>query len=215
MGRIIESATGALLLAGGLTAASGGDARAQTVFCPAAINSTLGPQSGFALQNGACTNGNTGAFSGAALATQALTELSQSTTQESNRSVAAGIEERRAEEQRRPTLRIQPAAPVVRAQPVVRQAPRTARRAAPPPARRVIVRKGEPEIVAAPPVVVQPALPRFAVWSRVYGDYERRSATGATSINCCTGPVAGGIPIALGLDIESNTRTGGFTLGFD
>ena len=54
-------------------------AQTQTIFCPATI-STAGPNLTNAsapvfLSNGSCTNGQDGAFSGAALASQALSEL--------------------------------------------------------------------------------------------------------------------------------------------
>src|SRR3712207_2953954 len=92
---------GAALAAGlgGLLLSLGG-AQAQQAFCPTAIEGVGGTpaQSGFAFTGGACTNGNTGAFSGAALASQALSDLSQTSTQESNRNAVEAITTRRAEE---------------------------------------------------------------------------------------------------------------------
>ena len=52
------------------------EARAQTIFCPA----TFGSTNPVFLASGSCTNGSDGAFSGAALASQALSELSQTTS---------------------------------------------------------------------------------------------------------------------------------------
>lgn len=77
-------------------------AHAQSALCPTSINVQGGDRTGFALDNGACTNRvNAGAFSGAALATQALSDLSQSTTQETNRNAAAAVADRREAERER------------------------------------------------------------------------------------------------------------------
>lgn len=69
-------------------------AQAQSIFCPGAIPS----QSGIALQNGTCTNGVTGAFSNAALASEALSDLSQSTTQQASATVGTALGVRRQTE---------------------------------------------------------------------------------------------------------------------
>jgi hypothetical protein len=66
--------------------------RAQSVFCPTNIPD---------LANGACTNGTNGAFSGAALASQALSELSQTTTQQTTRNASDAVTARRAQEEER------------------------------------------------------------------------------------------------------------------
>ncbi|WP_407526677.1 hypothetical protein [Methylobacterium oryzisoli] len=57
----------------------------------------------YTLQNGSCTNGvnGAGAFSGAALASQSLSDLSQSATTETNRTTSNAIANRRAEETQR------------------------------------------------------------------------------------------------------------------
>jgi hypothetical protein len=52
------------------------EVRAQTIFCPATFSGSTSPNQVVALSNGSCTNGQDGAFSGAALASQALSELS-------------------------------------------------------------------------------------------------------------------------------------------
>ena len=54
-----------------------------------------------ALVNGSCTNGEDGAFSGAALASQALSELSQTTTQATTKEIGKSIAERRDQERER------------------------------------------------------------------------------------------------------------------
>src|SRR5262245_37411356 len=135
-------------------------------FCPTTI-----PNPGaVSLQGGNCTNGNTGAFSNAALGSQALSDLSQSGTQATTDTAGRALAERREEERRRTTTA--PAAPAARpaAAPVRRAggedvterrraAPRTERREAAP---REPVYKG--------PVYVEPAV-RFGTWTQVYGDY--------------------------------------------
>lgn len=204
------------------------------LICPAAIPG----QTGFRLENGACTNGNTGAFSGAALASQALSDLTQSATQEAVGSTVNAVAARREEEAQRCSAgftrvdgtcrpiaarppRAAPTPPPVRAvRP--RPAPRVATRSrpAPPVAARPqlaprIVRKDAP--AEAEPVLVAPPMlaPRFGAWAHAFGDYERREAHGVATINCCTGPVAGGIPIPLALRVESRTTSGGFVGGVD
>ena len=72
-------------------------AQAQTIFCPSSIPA----QSGIALNNGTCTNGITGAFSNAALASEALSDLSQSTTQQASATVGTALGVRRQTEQER------------------------------------------------------------------------------------------------------------------
>lgn len=86
------------------------DAHAGTALCPPFIEVPADTATGFAfapvtLKGGQCTTlpgfVDPGAFSGAALASQALTDLSQTTTQETSRNTVNKISERReAEEQR-------------------------------------------------------------------------------------------------------------------
>jgi hypothetical protein len=66
--------------------------RAQSLFCPQVIPN---------LRNGACTNGTNGAFSGAAVASQALSELSETTTQETTRNTIDAVTKRRVQEEQR------------------------------------------------------------------------------------------------------------------
>jgi hypothetical protein len=65
------------------------EVRAQTALCPP----------GFTVQNGACTKGADGAFSGAILASQALSELSETSTQETTRNTIKSIVARREQEE--------------------------------------------------------------------------------------------------------------------
>lgn len=205
--------------------ASIGSAQAQ-IFCPSAIPG----QPGIALQNGTCTNGTTGAFSNAALASQALSDLSQSTTQETTRTATSAISDRRQVEAdrcpdgtervggvcRRPapaqaTPAAVPAQPTS-AEPARRRSQRS-RRAARVERHAAPVRA---PIYKAPPVPVIDQGVRVASWARVFGDYERRTGTGASSINCCTNAVPpAGIPIPLALSAESRASTVGFLGGVD
>jgi len=73
----------------------GFSAQAQgTIFCPSTINGVTG----FQLTNGLCTNGNTGAFSTAALSSQALGDIQQSVTQQTTTATLDAISARRKEE---------------------------------------------------------------------------------------------------------------------
>ncbi len=82
---------GITMLAAAAWAVAPGISQAQTALCP----------SGFSLVNGACTNAQgVGAFSGAALATQALSTVTQTTTQETARSTLNAIANRREEEEK-------------------------------------------------------------------------------------------------------------------
>ena len=217
----------------GLVSFSATPARAQSALCPAGIAG----QTGFALSNGTCTNGFTGAFSGAALATQSLSDLSQSATQETVRNTTSAIATRREEEiQRCPDgfsrvngtcERIKPvaapaashpvAAPVIAARPVAK--PVAGARL---PRRPVVSRRPAPAPVEtmAPPPVVFPApiyQSRFGAWAQGFGNTEDRSAVGQTSISCCTAlpGVAAGIPIGLTINEKSHADTYGFLGGID
>lgn len=203
--------------------ASAGSAQAQ-IFCPP----TIPGQSGIALEGGNCTNKTVGAFSNAALASQALSDLSQSTTQETTRTAVTAISDRRQVEAdrcpdgtervggvcRRPAQAAPAATPpqATSAEPAQRRsqrsrrAPRVQRHAAPVRA----------PVYRAPPVPVIDQGVRMASWARVFGDYERRTGTGTSSINCCVGWGApGGIPVPLALSAESRASTVGFLGGVD
>ena len=68
------------------------------IFCP----TSAGPgQPGVALQGGFCTNGHTGALSTAALSSQSLSEVTETTTQQSTTSTLKAVENRRNEEAQR------------------------------------------------------------------------------------------------------------------
>ena len=121
-----------------------------------------------ALVNGSCTDGMDGAFSGAALASQALSELSQTTTETTTKEIGKAIVERREQERERMRRPVRPA----------REVPREK----PKPAE--VVRKEPPPPPALLPI--EPAV-RFGTWTQVYGDYQKRDAAGPSALNCCIG----------------------------
>src|SRR5215469_395296 len=169
------------------------EVRAQTIFCPATFSGSNSPNQVVALSNGSCTNGQDGAFSGAALASQALSELSQTTTQTNTKEIGKAIVERREQERERVRRPVRPA----------REVPREK----PKPAE--VVRK-EP-----PPPPIEPV--RFATWTQVFGHYQKRDADGPGTLNCCIInklPFGGNQP-NLALNIDSRTSTVGFVAGAD
>jgi hypothetical protein len=193
-----------MLFTGGSTSA-----RAQSALCPGA----------YPFSNGTCTNGTTGAFSGAATATQALTDLSQSTTEESVATAATALSSRLKQERERcpdgftlvegTCQRIATAPPqaavVVPPKP---PAPRKRHKAHAPTAAAVRAPEPVPSVVAPqPPPIYQS---RFGAWAQMFGDYERRGANGATSLDCCSGGA-----VALTLNVNSRSNTYGFVGGFD
>jgi hypothetical protein len=130
------------------------EGRAQTIFCPPPL----------VLLNGSCTDGQDGAFSGAAVASQALSELSQTTTDVSTREISKSIVERREQERERMRRPVPPARAVPREKPAA------------------VVRKEPPPPPALLPI--EPAV-RFATWTQVYGDYQERDAAGPGLLTCC------------------------------
>ena len=177
---------------GVVTLMAGGAASAQ-IFCPSSIPG----QAGITLQGGTCTNAgavppgtSTGAFSNATMASQALSDLSESTTQETTRTTNSAIAERRqAEAERCPDG-------LVRIDGVCRRP--TVTETAPPPAvsQRTAAKKRrerqapkttEPSglVYKAPPVPYVETGVRTAAWTRVFGDYEHRTGSGQTFIDCC------------------------------
>ena len=176
------------------------DVRAQTIFCPTFFSGSSGSSgSPVALLNGSCTDRVDGAFSGAALASQALTELSQTTTETATKEVGKAIVERREQERERMRRPVRPA----RAVPP--EKPKPAAEERPKPA---AVTPKEPLL----PLPIEPAV-RFATWTQVFGDYQKRDAAGPSALTCCIGG-----PLAqpnLALNIDSRTSTVGFVAGAD
>ncbi|MBR0799373.1 autotransporter outer membrane beta-barrel domain-containing protein [Bradyrhizobium jicamae] len=199
---------------------SGGEASAQ-IFCP----STIPGQAGIILQGGTCTNGTTGAYSNAALASQALSDLSESTTQETARTTNAAIADRRQVEAERCPDGLERVNGVCQRPPV---SPTVAPVSRPPAqsskkeAARATKHRGQPPKAEPPTLVYKaPVIPyidegvHLATWARAFGDYERRTGSGTSSINCCQAVVGGGIPIPLTLSATSDSRTYGFVGGLD
>src|SRR4029453_8448198 len=145
------------------------EVRAQTIFCPATFSG-----SPVALVNGSCTDRVDGAFSGAAVASQALTELSQTTTQVTTKELGKAIVERREQERERMRR------PVPPARAVPREKPKPA----------AVVRKEPPPPLL--PLPIEPAV-RFGTWTQVYGDYQERDASGPGILTCCFSGDVGGL----------------------
>ena len=208
------------------------EVRAQTIFCPATFSG-----SPVALVNGSCTE----AFSGAAVASQALSELSQTTTQVTTKEIGKAVVERREQERQRCPAgfsrvdgacqpRRRPVSEPARAVPPEKPKPTAVGRKEPPP----------PPVLL--PLPIEPAV-RFGTWTQVFGDYQKRDAAGPGTLTCCLlsgsgslsvggGSLSGGggntiTPGALGaagatplnqglaLNIESRTSTVGFVAGAD
>ncbi|ACK51311.1 conserved hypothetical protein [Methylocella silvestris BL2] len=213
--------------------------RTETFVAPATF-------SGFSAQpvNGQCTNNGQGpdpaAFSGAALASQALSELSQSTTQETARSAENSITNRRDEERERCSAGFSrvngacepiaaPAAEQVAPPPPspapakkhaakkkgkaavaeVEEAPPP--RSAPPRAHPKATFVSKDGFVPPPPPLEAPF--RYSVWGQVFGEYEKRNASGFGAIS---GPdFNGGAPVGVNTTVDSKTGTVGFQAGLD
>jgi Autotransporter beta-domain len=188
----------------------GFSAQAQgTIFCPATIDGVTG----FQLVNGLCTNGQNGAFSTAALSSQALGDIQQSVTQQTTTATLDAISARRKEETERcpegfersndgTCRRIVVSEPTPR---VSSSVPSQRRQKAPAPMMPV----------KAPPIVVDQGW-RFGVWAHGFGDYERRTDSGTSILS---GTVGGfnpnGLSQTLAIDLTQTARTGGVIGGMD
>ncbi len=190
-------------------------ALAQRALCPASpVFSTGERTSSVSLQDGLCTNRGTpaggpraadggfptGAFSGAALATQALSELTQSVTQETTRGLQESLTKRRDEESELCAAGFTLAG----------GACETGRSAAV----RTVPEGVAPIPRPGPPVgPLEPSV-RWSSWATLFGDYERRSASGSAQFG--VGAWGGGTT-SLDLPISVRTRAGtvGFTFGTD
>jgi Autotransporter beta-domain len=188
----------------------GFSAQAQgTIFCPATIDGVTG----FQLVNGLCTNGQNGAFSTAALSSQALGDIQQSVTQQTTTAALDAISARRKEETERcpegfersndgTCRRIVVFAPAPR---VSSSVPSQRRQKTPAPMMPV----------KAPPIVVDQGW-RLGVWAHGFGDYERRTDSGTSILS---GTVGGfnpnGLSQTLAIDLTQTARTGGVIGGVD
>ena len=193
------------------------------------------PVAGFTLKNGQCTDQDPAAFSGAALASQALSELSQSTTQETSRTTANKVSDRREQEQQRCAegfSRVD--GDCQRNPPPVREEEAAVEEAGPPPspklkkakkpktavilpheeqvpARKIV--RTQPLAAIPAPIPIEPAV-RFGAWTQVFGDYERRDASAPTFVTPDPGV---GLPplVPLNTSVQSRTGTVGFQAGGD
>jgi hypothetical protein len=198
----VRSRVGKSVCFAGFLSLIGFAAQAQgTIFCPG----TIGGISGFQLTNGLCTNGNTGAFSTAALSSQALGDIQQSVTQQTTTATLDAISARRKEE--------------------IERCPEGFDRSNDGSCKRILVsepvrrassphRQQTPMMpVKAPPVVVDQGL-RWGVWAHAFGDYERRTDTAPALIGGTVG-AGGGATQTLAVDLTQTARTGGAIGGVD
>jgi hypothetical protein len=202
-----SSRSSALLVIAGLCGPGAiPQALGQQALCPASPRFSTGERTAdVSLQGGLCTNLGTaaanapaaaggfptGAFSGAALATQALSELTQSATRETTRSLQDGISKRREDERELCSAGFT----------LVGGSCESGRSVAVPGVPRGLAPGVDPSV-------------RFSSWGTLYGDYEQRSAQGGAQF--AVGAWGGGTA-ALDLPISVRTRVGtvGFTFGAD
>jgi hypothetical protein len=231
-------------LALGVSLLSAGSASAQTVFCPVQVSarSPVNTVTGIKQSGGNCTNPSfVGAYSGAALASQALGDLAGTSTIQETSAAVQSIEERReVPPQACPAgealvdgiCKAQPPAPAtpvaggVQPGPALSTAPAPAPSAVPKRLRTKAAKRAAPQVVTAPTLPVhKPSTPviydqsfRIGTWAQGFGDYEHRSGAQNSIINCCTSPEVQppNTNIApLLLQASSNLSSGGFVGGID
>ena len=174
----------------------GAPAQAQGIFCPSSI-----PVPGLTLQSGFCTNNpnspTTGAFSNAALASQALSDVTQASSQQSTDTVVQAVSARRRTEQ------VQQEAPP--------SAPRE--RKLPPREPSRMPTKTEPLIYKAP-IAPVPYGPQWGVWAEGFGEYDRLTGNGFSS-GAVVGIGGAGLATPMNLSFTTKATTGGFVAGAD
>ena len=138
----------------------GAPAQAQGIFCPPTAPSGAGAPT---LQSGLCTNGATGAFSNAALASQALSDVTQASSEQSTDTVVQAVSARRRTEE------------------VQQQAPPSEprERKLPPREPSRTSTKTEPLIYKAP-IAPVPYEPHWGVWAEGFGEYDRLTGQGTS-----------------------------------
>lgn len=174
-------------------------ALAQNALCP----NSFGNQTGIVFQGSSCTNNVTGAYSNAALGSQSLGELSQTSSGDATRVTMSAVSQRRSSEEQRcpagqtrvngictPTVNAARFAPESSEGTTI-EVPSTLLAFSPPPKPR-----------AAQPM---PEPPHWAVWAQAYGDYEH--LTGQS-------PGLGEFSV-LALNVASTTWSGGVLGGTD
>src|ERR1041385_1602607 len=152
-------------------------AQAQKALCPATAPAGAPGQPGIFFEGGECTNGTTGAYSNAALASQSLGELSQSSTQDATRATMASVSERRVSEQQSCP------AGSIRVNGVCTPASEISRFAAEPQDTVLAVAPDSllafaPRVTKAPVLRPVPDAPHMGVWAQAYGNYERLTGRG-------------------------------------
>ena len=229
-------------LALGVSLLSIGSARAQSAFCPAAVSSAPSPVNavpGVQQIGGNCTNPKiAGAYSGAALASQAIGDLAGTSTILETSVAVQSLEERREiPAQPCPAGEVvvdgicktqppsAPATPVVNGvqpAPAITAPPAPAPSPVPKRSRTKVAKRAAPQVVAPPlPVHKPPAQViydqsfRIGAWAQGFGDYEHRSGNRNSIINCCTDQPTNTNIAPLLLEATSNLSSGGFVGGID
>jgi Autotransporter beta-domain len=225
----------------GATVVSAESASAQSAFCPAKVSAPPvvngGTVPNIMLMSGNCTNpAMAGAFSGAALASQAIGDLAGSSTiLETTAAIEAIGQRREAPPQAcpsgevlvdgickpRPTPVTEVAAPPaaapavsapVPAAPTVAKHRVNAKRVSRAPSVALPTKKA---VYEGPPPAIYDQSFRIGSWAQGFGDYEHRTGDENSVFNCCTtGPGNTNItPVAL--SASSTTSSGGFVGGID
>jgi hypothetical protein len=233
-------------LALGVSLLSANSAVAQSVFCPAVVSNApsviggvINATPGVGQSGGKCTNpAVAGAYSGAALASQALGDLAGTSTIEETSVAVQSIEQRRElPAQACPDgevlvdgiCKAQPPAPAVpivggvQPAPELSTAPAPAPSAVPKRSRTKAAKRVVPQVITAPTLPVhKPSTPviydqsfRIGAWAQGFGDYEHRSGNQNTIINCCTAQNTNTNFAPLQLEATSNLSSGGFVGGID
>jgi Autotransporter beta-domain len=187
-----------VLLAGSLV---GSPVLAQSALCPTSFPG----QPGISFQASSCTNGVTGAYSNAALASQSLGELTESSSLDATKAVMGSISDRRTTEARRCPdgfTRVNGICQPVTSPSLFAPEPPPYSTWMSMPTALLVREPTNPILVKAP--VAEPTA-RLAVWTQAYGDYER--LTGQS-------PGLGAFSV-LALDVKSTTWTGGVQGGVD
>lgn len=240
--------SGRLFLLGGLLGSAVGisqPASAQTAFCPSAVPAPAsigGTVPSVAQTAGKCTNpGIAGAYSGAALASQAVGDLAGSAANLETSTAVQAIGLRRGQaapcatgetlvdgvcRANRPT--VVTAAPI---SPPPAVSPHRVRTPVRPTAAKIPRNRpvAQPTVVAAPssspplptmkapspaPVLVDESF-RIGSWAEGFGNYEHRTGSQNSLFNCCTVNQPNGPFTPVTLDVTSASSTAGFVGGID
>ena len=123
--------------------------------------------SGTTLQGGLCTNGSTGAFSNAALASQALSDVTQASSDQSTNTAVEAISARRRIEE------VQQQAP-----------PSEPRERKLPPREPSRTPEKTEQLIYKAPIAPVPYEPHWGVWAEGFGDYDRLTGPGGEASAC-------------------------------